>query len=141
MLFLFNLFFLSFSIQCKHHVFPRLGQPTDQTFYADEGEHICINSTGNYLSVIFHNSLLSIRYFTSPKSTKTESKQIDDNLQNPFNKNLVEKGKFQFPAETGGISFSKSVYGSVDILALVPGNITISTLIFPKECTYGRYVS
>lgn len=141
MFFLFDLIFLSLSNQCRHHVFPRLGQPNNETLYVDEGEHICINSTGNYLNVLFHNSLLSVRYFTSPKSTTIESKSINDNVQSPLNKNLVEVGKFEFPAEKGGVSFSKNVYGSVDILALVPGNVTISTFVFPNECTYGCYVS
>lgn len=138
MIILFHLFFLSFSHQCKYQIFPKLGQPSEETFNVDEGEHICINSSGNYFNVLFHNSLLSVRYFTSSKSI---SQSINNNAQPQINKNLVEAGKFLFPSEKGGVSFPKSVYGSIEVTTLIPGNVTISTLSFPDECTLGRYVS
>ena len=142
MIILFDLFFLSFSRQCRHQIFPRLGQPTMETYYADEGEHICINSTGNnYLNVLFHNSLLSVRYFTSPKTNSQSTNNEIKTQSTSINYRLAEAGKFLFPAEKGGVSLPKSDFSSVDVVALVPGNITISTLVFPDECTLGRYVS
>lgn len=138
MILLFDLFFLSFSSKCTYQILPKLGQPYEETYDVDEGEHICINSTGNYFNVLFHNSLLSVRYFTSQMS---KSQSTSNNVETPINKKLVEAGKFLFPAEKGGVSFSKNVFGSVDVTALIPGSVTISTFTFPDECTLGRYVS
>lgn len=133
MLILHFLVSLSFSYQCRHSIFAQKEIPIRETFQVDEGEHICINSSKQYLSVVFHDSFASVRYFSS--KTPATLYSADET------RSLTEVGKFLFPAEKGGVSFPTNNYGSVDVLALMPGNITISYFNFPTECSAGRYVT
>ena len=89
----------------------------------DEGEHICINSSVSYLSVVFHNSILNVRHFRKNSNDK-----------------LIETGKFLFPSEKGGLLFGEQI-GSVDIESLIPATVKFSVLAFPKECSDFRYVT
>ena len=109
------------SLSCAHIV-TAVNQPMSYTFDVDEGEYICINSTLPYVTVVFHNSIIKARYFLHSN--------IDMN---------IESGDFLFPAEKGGISFG-SKKGSMDIMALLPGNVSFSVFSFPPICI-GRYVS
>lgn len=109
------------SLSCAHSV-TVFNKPANYTFEVDEGEYICINSSLPYVTVVFHNSIVRARYF------------LHTNINT-----YVESGNFLFPAEKGGISFG-SKKGSVDVMALLPGNLSFSVFAFPPIC-FGRYVT
>lgn len=109
------------SISCKHSVDVE-NKPMRYTFDVDEGELICINSSLPFLTVVFHNSIVKATYY------------LQANLNS-----MSESGNFLFPSENGGISFGAKK-GSIDVMALLPGNVSFSVFSFPPVCL-GRYVT
>ncbi|OHT15715.1 hypothetical protein TRFO_13879 [Tritrichomonas foetus] len=120
---IFFLFSYALARSCKVVVNAIYDHPTKVSYRVDEGERICINTTNPYLTVVFHNSVLSVRYF---------SKETTSPLSH-------ELGNFLFPAEKGIIALNKKI-GSVEITALVPGEISFSYFNFPQYCDK-RYIT
>ena len=111
------------SSTCQFSILANSEKPERTSFVLDEGEKLCINTTNPYLSVIFHDSILSVRYFSF------ESIGVLPH----------ELGKFNHPAESGGVSFPGKI-GSVEVTALIPGTVTFSYFNFPDSCSW-RYVT
>jgi hypothetical protein len=125
MLLLIALFSLSSSYFCKERLEIRQNVPESYEGPLGDGEVLCINSTVPYLTLVPQpTTLLKIRYF----SRKLRSTQV------------VSSGHFFFPSEIVALGFGNSI-GHIEIQALIPGAVSLSTFAFPPECRQHRYLT
>jgi hypothetical protein len=122
---LITLFSLSHSYFCKETLEVHQNVPESYEGPLGDGEVLCINSTVAYLTLVpQQTTLLLIRYF----SRKFGSSQV------------VSSGHFFFPSEIAAVGFGNNI-GHIEIQALIPGIVSLSTFAFPPECRQRRYVT
>jgi hypothetical protein len=118
---------LSASYYCKQTILVVKNTPESFEGPLGDGDRLCINSTLPYLAVAFQQTvLLKVRYYSvDPASTVSR---------------VVSGSHFFIPSETAAIGFAGSI-GHVEVQALVPGLVSLSTFAFPIDCARNRYLT
>lgn len=90
-----------------------------------DGDRLCINSTLPYLAVAFQpTTFLKVRYYSlEPTSSLVKT-----------------SGHFYIPSEIAAIGFGHTI-AHVEVQALIPGILSLSTFAFPSECSHSRYLT
>jgi hypothetical protein len=122
---LFLLSRLSASYFCKQSIL--IVKNTPETFEGPlgDGDRLCINSTFPYLAVAFQQTtLLKVRYHSLDRNSQIRR----------------TSGSFYVPSEIAAIGFGDSI-GHVEVQALLPGIVSLSTFAFPSDCARNRYLT
>jgi hypothetical protein len=123
-MFFLLLIFFSSSYFCSYSLTITSNTPQRTLLHLNELEILCINSTLPFLTVTFeHTNLLNVRYFSSSSSSNTS---------------LHREGRFVFPSESVGVSFT-NVLGHIEVRAALTGFLAFSAFAFPISCGENRY--
>jgi hypothetical protein len=116
---------LSNSYFCKQTI--TIVKSTPETFEGPlgDGDRLCINSTLPFLAVAFQQTtFLKVRYYSiEPSSGKVKTGQ-----------------HFYIPSETAAVGFGSTI-AHLEVQALIPGTVSLSTFAFPSECEHSRYLT
>lgn len=115
--------FLAFGTSfCTYTVNVDNNEPTQYTFALEETEHICINSSVPYLSIVFDSSSL-----------------VKMEIYEKRYGNISFRETQYFPTVHTGYDFSNSIV-SFDIEPLLSCLVSFKLFSFPNDCDY-RYIS